>query len=248
MWPITVLKNPASTQDIALKFARETSFKKKIVYFSESQTAGYGTNSRKWISADSSFAASFVFPFTSTNEKQSIDAFPIFFSILSAQILEEITIKEKYCIGIKWPNDLYKDGKKIGGLIMHTLPYNTKKSSYKIVLGIGINLAWKNPPVELNASTVYESLDDSSHFDPFSFIELFTISIENFIAGNETTHLIHEFSKRDIFKTKTLMISQKNKSVIVGKNIRINSKGRLLVQEKNKNELTEIHSGSIKCI
>lgn len=249
MWPLIVLKNPASTQDIALQFARTNSYKTKIVYFSASQTDGYGTNSRKWISAESSFAASFVFPFSVPNEQQSISAFPIFLAILSAQILEKIAIKKKYSIGIKWPNDLYKNGKKCGGLIMHSLPYKIKKKQmYKIVLGMGINLAWKTPPVDLNASAIFESFDDSVNFDPVSFIELITISIENFILENRTTDLIHEFSKRDIFKSETLKISQKNKRVIIGKNMAINHQGRLLVQEKNKTELTEIYSGSIECV
>ena len=249
MWPLIVLKNPASTQDIALKFARANNYRTKIVYFSESQTNGYGTNSRKWISAESSFAASFVFPFSISDEEQSISAFPIFFSILSAQILEKIAVKKKYSIGIKWPNDLYKNGKKCGGLIMHSLPYKIKKKQlYKVVLGMGINLAWKRPPVDLNASAIFESLDESINFDPFSFIELITNSIESFILENRTTHLIHEFSKRDIFKSETLKISQENKGVIIGKNMAINHQGRLLIQEKNKTDLTEVCSGSIECI
>ena len=90
--------------------------------------------------------------------------------------------------------------------------------------------------------------DDSVNFDPVSFIELITISIENFILENRTTDLIHEFSKRDIFKSETLKISQKNKRVIIGKNMAINHQGRLLVQEKNKTELTEVYSGSIECV
>ena len=47
---------------------------------------------------------------------------------------------------------------------------------------------------------------------------------------------------------KLVKISQKNKRVIIGKNMAINHQGRLLVQEKNKTELTEVYSGSIECV
>ncbi len=47
---------------------------------------------------------------------------------------------EQFCsqnIYIKWPNDLYCDEAKIGGILIETVPYN---GSYKVVIGIGVNV------------------------------------------------------------------------------------------------------------
>ena len=57
-----MLDNPRSTQDTALAYAKSGRDHKKLVFYSKNQRQGYGTNGREWISAENSFAASFVFP------------------------------------------------------------------------------------------------------------------------------------------------------------------------------------------
>ena len=67
-------------------------------------------------------------------------------------------------LGIKWPNDLYKDGRKVGGILLHLMSSKRKKSSNKIaILGIGINIAWRDNN-RLNASALYDCIESSEDF------------------------------------------------------------------------------------
>ena len=95
-------------------------------------------NGRLWVSSDSSLAASVVFPLDFTIAENA-PKLPIF-ALLIVRILEEEMFLNKY-FRIKWPNDLYKDGRKVGGILLHLMSSTRKESSSKIaILGIGINI------------------------------------------------------------------------------------------------------------
>ena len=96
-------------------------------------------------------------------------------------------------LGIKWPNDLYKDGKKVGGILLHLMSSKIKKSSNKIaILGIGINIAWGNNNNQFNASALYDCIKSSKTFDASNFFQELTTSIDN--LDNDIIFLIHQWS------------------------------------------------------
>ena len=84
-----------------------------------------------------------VFPLNFNIADNAPKLLPIIFALLIAKILEKAMFPKQVSLGIKWPNDLYKDGRKVGGILLHLMSTKRKKSSNKIaILGIGINIAW----------------------------------------------------------------------------------------------------------
>ena len=98
----------------------------------ENQTAGIGTHGRKWVSTTNNIAFSFYIELNCRLEKLEGITVDI------AKIIINL-IKEMYGIQleIKLPNDIYFDGKKLGGILTES---KVKGNMAKfMVVGIGIN-------------------------------------------------------------------------------------------------------------
>ena len=107
-----------------------------------SQTSGQGRLGRNWSSPPgASLSLSILVPKTFPE--------PGWLTLLAAlsvkRALEELGVVEP---GIKWPNDLHVQGRKVCGILAQLLP------SGEVVVGIGLNLKAQHP--ELNAISLEE--------------------------------------------------------------------------------------------
>ena len=127
MWTVKDLEATRSTQDVALAYVRSEYYDEKLVFYSEKQTNGYGTNGRSWVSSDRSLAASIIFPLKFVLEDNGPKLLPIIFALLTAKIIEKVMFPKLLSLGIKWPNDLYKDGRKVGGILLHLMSSKQKR-------------------------------------------------------------------------------------------------------------------------
>ena len=246
MWTVKNLEAIRSTQDVALAHVRSEYNNEKLVFYSENQTNGYGTNGRPWISSDRSLAVSMVFPLNFPIKDNAPKLFPIIFALLVAKILENAMSPKLLPLGIKWPNDLYKDGKKVGGILLHLISSKTKKNTNKIaILGIGINIAWKSNN-RFNASALYDCIESSKIFDVSNFFQELTTSIDNLDNDIILLNPPMEFHKRDILKKKYIKVALNKYQIVSGINQGIDIHGQLLIKESSKSEVTRIDRGSIQ--
>ncbi|MCK5903510.1 MAG: biotin--[acetyl-CoA-carboxylase] ligase [Cocleimonas sp.] len=109
-----------------------------VVCLAEQQTQGRGRRGKHWLSPDAeniylSFQACFEIP-------------PPHFSLLSlvvglsiVETLDKIGLSEH---GVKWPNDIYWRGKKMGGILIESIapPRQRATVAYNAVIGIGLNI------------------------------------------------------------------------------------------------------------
>ena len=247
MWTVKNLEVTRSTQDVALAHVRSEYNNEKLVFYSENQTNGYGTNGRQWISSDKSLAASIVFPLKTFIEDNAPKLLPIIFALLVTKILENTMSPKRISLGIKWPNDLYKDGRKFGGILLHLMSSKQKKSSNKIaILGIGINIAWRSSNIKLNASALYDCFASSETFDVRNFFQELTTSIDNLDNDIILLNPPMEFSKRDILKKKRITVAINKSKIVSGINQGIDIQGQLLIKESSKANITKIDRGSIQ--
>ncbi len=93
------------------------------------QTAGVGSRENSWDGGEGNFFASIAL----REEMLPEDLPPASASIYFAYLMKEVLKKHAEGIWLKWPNDLYLEEKKVGGLI-------TRKLSSFLVVGIGVNL------------------------------------------------------------------------------------------------------------
>ncbi|HIP95087.1 MAG TPA: biotin--[acetyl-CoA-carboxylase] ligase [Leucothrix sp.] len=101
------------------------------ICISDSQSAGRGRRGNTWVSPDTGnvyFSLCWCF-----------DKIPEFWSLLGlvvgiaiAETLEDIGLKDH---GIKWPNDIFWQQRKMGGILIETV-----NQTGKVVIGIGLNL------------------------------------------------------------------------------------------------------------
>lgn len=120
--------------------------------YTHSQTKGKGMGQNIWVSDDNSNVLFSIALFT-TVKSEEIFKVSLATSMAIFEFLKLKGIKTK----IKWPNDIYYNGKKVGGiLIENKLDGNLVKAS---IIGVGINLnqekfpKWLPNPISLKNIT-----------------------------------------------------------------------------------------------
>ena len=102
----------------------------RLIFYSENQTRWLWYEWSSWVSSDRSLAASMVFPLNFNIKDNAPKLLPLIFALLIARILENAMFPKRVSLGIKWPNDLYKDGRKVGGILLHLI-INEKKKKFQ---------------------------------------------------------------------------------------------------------------------
>lgn len=104
----------------------------------ERQTQGRGRAGRVWHSAtDAAKGASLTFslawPFACN--LQDLVGLPLVVGVAVAQALEEQAVR----VQLKWPNDILRDGHKLGGILIASVSQSAQQQW--AVIGVGLNLA-----------------------------------------------------------------------------------------------------------
>ena len=123
--PIAVhLGTTASTQDDARRLFEG----EPLVVTAARQTAGRGRTGAKWVDADRALAASVAF--RPAWPEASWGRIPLVAGLAAVDSLPGV--------GLKWPNDVVRDGEKIAGIL-------SEASDGVVVVGMGVNLWWRRP-------------------------------------------------------------------------------------------------------
>ena len=106
--------------------------------FAERQTAGRGRRGREWVSPfGSNLYGSMAYSFAAWPPR--LTALPLAIAVAVARVVESIGLPQ---VGIKWPNDLHLDGKKLAGILIE--PRGEAGGSCRVVVGVGLNLGMSN--------------------------------------------------------------------------------------------------------
>jgi len=139
---ILVFEKTGSTNDMAAAMGRSGE-KEGLVIFAETQTAGRGRLGRRWESGlrQGLWFSLLLRPAFS-------QAFWTRLTTWAAVAIAEAIEAETGCkTAIKWPNDIYIDGKKVAGILIEG--HFDKSHDGFAVLGIGINVNQDQFPPEL---------------------------------------------------------------------------------------------------
>lgn len=118
-----------STQKALIGGIKDGSIAPPFAIVANSQSAGIGSRDNAWESQSGNLYLSFALPCQSLPGDLPISSASIYFAYLMCEHLNSLGSKAF----LKWPNDLYLDDKKLGGII-------TTKLKNVFVCGIGINL------------------------------------------------------------------------------------------------------------
>lgn len=105
--------------------------------FAELQTAGRGRLGRSWRSPfGANLYLSLAWSFPAWPER--LTALPLAIGIALAEWLHGIGVQR---VAVKWPNDLWIDGRKLGGILIETR--GEAAGGCRVVVGVGLNLAMR---------------------------------------------------------------------------------------------------------
>jgi BirA family transcriptional regulator, biotin operon repressor / biotin---[acetyl-CoA-carboxylase] ligase len=107
------------------------------VVFTRCQTAGRGQRGRSWVAPVGVFTASFVLR---SLPVESLGALSLLAGLAVIQALAQLTPELSPRLQIKWPNDIWLDGRKLAGILSETTQtQNHADRQVMMVVGIGLN-------------------------------------------------------------------------------------------------------------
>ncbi len=130
---ITYLKSVNSTQTYLKSLIKNSSIESPHAVVADEQTVGLGSRNNSWQGLDGNMFLSFSIKLQDLPKDLKLESASIYFSYILKETLESLDSK----VFLKWPNDLYIDDKKIGGVITNIIDDN-------LICGVGINI--KNAP------------------------------------------------------------------------------------------------------
>ncbi|MEW6103408.1 MAG: biotin--[acetyl-CoA-carboxylase] ligase [bacterium] len=209
-----------STQDLARSLILSGANDGEVV-ISEIQSSGRGRRGDKWISPKGGLWFSIIlFPYNLNVDSLSLFSLGISFAISEA-IKQETGL---FCF-TKWPNDLYINEKKIGGILIET-DVSLNRVNW-LIIGVGINVNIDKGLLPENATSIKEELKKE-----VSLEDLF-LSILNGI--DEIYQNIDGISEQiPIIKERCITIGKEVQfENISGRAIDIDSQGLLVVETEN---------------
>lgn len=170
-----------STQTYAIQSIKDGTLQAPFCILAHEQTQAMGSRGNGWESVQKALMFSFAIPITSLPQDLKIESSSIFFGVIIQQFL--CTAGSQ--VWLKYPNDLYIDDKKIGGIL-------TQKVREYLVCGIGINLC----------AHTYATLEHTitQNLQPIRFLQEFFQSFKTFTSWKQIFSIYKlEFSKNNSF-------------------------------------------------
>lgn len=212
------------------------------VCFAESQTAGKGRRGRQWVSPfGSNIYLSILWQFQ--NDPASIAGLSLAVGVAVIRALRELGLTD---IGLKWPNDIYWQEKKLGGILIEVS--GEAGGSCSAVIGLGLNLYL---PVKETGSitqpwTDLEQIIGSKNYSRNHIASILLNHLLPVIANFETdtlSHYLSEWRGYDVMLNKAVSIyigSQSIEGVVMG----VDDNGMLLLKN-SAGEIKTFASGEV---
>ncbi len=210
------------------------------------QTGGKGRLGRQWVTPlHSGLCTSIIL-----RPKLPFVEFPritLTAGLALCKVVEELTGLESF--GLKWPNDLYCEGRKCGGILVESSSPVTSDDESFVVVGIGLNVNSRldDFPSELR-ETVTSLLVQTEN--SYSMKDIFT-QLRNSLLSHLKIHeeqgfgvILEEWRKRDVLYGKEMQWLTIEKKVITGTGLGPDDTGQLLVKD-GQGKLHSILSGDV---
>lgn len=132
-WEVVYHLEHESTQILA-KTAFKTGSDEKTLFLVRKQTQGRGRKTRKWISSSEGLDITMSLLIPISKPVKNIAIMSLIGGLSVVQTLREITSCDFL---IKWPNDIYIEDSKVGGIISELCLIHNKVA---VIMGIGLNV------------------------------------------------------------------------------------------------------------
>ncbi len=166
--------NVGSTNNIDTNLIKKEKNEFGFVYANK-QTKGRGTFGKKWISQKGNFFASIFFPLKKSFPPFS--EFSIINSILVSDVIKHFC--KKGTVNLKFPNDIFLNGKKVCGILQELIAQKDKKY---LIIGIGLNII-DNPSIIGKYKATNILFETKKKIKIQEMIKRINLSYENFFIN-----------------------------------------------------------------
>lgn len=201
-----------------------------IGLFAEEQTRGRGRGDNIWLSQKGDLTCSFLF-----EKKFNVSDFGKINILVTLIIVKELSnIFPVLVFKLKWPNDIYINNKKVGGILIENSII--KKEINYIIIGLGLNLI--SNPLKTPYLTTCISKFTKTVSPKIIFKKIFKV-LENEMNDN----FLYDFEKKKKEWLKFAkdfgnpIIIKNKKKIIEGKFMSINSNGELVINVSGKKKI-----------
>lgn len=230
-----------STNDVAKKFVDDDAPEGTVI-IAEQQTAGRSRSKNDWISPEGGIWMTLVLK----PEVNLLEASRL--TIVTGVALAK-TLHDEFNInaGIKWPNDILIDNKKICGILTEAVTDHDKLKAVLIGVGIDVNVSQSDIPESLQdvVTTVKEELDEELNRAEILkvFFSIFEELYEEYKQG-KFKHIIAEWRRLSSTTGNRVKVYKDGKALVADA-VGIDNQGALIV-ELDDGSLEKIISG--ECI
>lgn len=228
-------KTVDSTQDSVWQLGLEGSSEGTVV-FAQTQKKGRGRIKRKWISPKGGIYFSLLLkPYFLL--VQEVPQITLLIALGCIRGIKKATGVE---CSVKWPNDIYLEGKKLGGILCE-MSAEADRVNF-VVVGIGINVNSKDIPIEatsllLNSNKKVSRVEIAKRI--LEEIEICYLQAQHQGFSN----LLKEWDKFCFLWGKRIKVQVLDKQII-GEAVGIDEKGYLLLR-KDSGLIERITSGDV---
>ncbi len=179
-----------STQVYLIEAIKNGSIKPPVCILTDNQTSGIGSRDNGWVCIKESLFTSVALPLSMLPDDLPLQSASIYFG----KIMQEILVKSNKDVWLKWPNDLYLNDNKIGGII-------TSVIGDTLVCGIGVNMGERNDDfatliIEESPFFILENFLQEIEKKPTWKLTLSNVRIEFFKNKNYFAHTL--FGKKSL--------------------------------------------------
>ncbi|MGA3121481.1 MAG: biotin--[acetyl-CoA-carboxylase] ligase [Polyangiaceae bacterium] len=223
--PLVLLPSATSTNDLALRAAREGATH-GATWVAERQTAGRGRRGRTWVSVSGeSLLFSVLLRLTCAPAKLP----PI--GLLCGLAVRDAVARAapSVPISIKWPNDVLAAGRKLAGVLVEAVTVGSRVEA--VVVGIGINVHTRSFPDDLADSATSVGLVASGEAPPDRGVLLADVlqSIDHdlhIVVARGLGVLRERIAAADVLRGRRVRSDSGEQGVAAG----VDDEGRLLVR------------------
>lgn len=224
-------------QSISWFYSEETGstnsdlLKLKLAYsiaLSESQNSGRGQRNNSWLA---SYAENLLFSIAlPITIDKNLALMPLKIGLAIKAVLNQAGYKD---LQLKWPNDIFYQQKKLGGILIESI---SQDNEALVIIGVGLNI---NMPYK--KSDYFISLIDKDPIDRTPLLAQCILSIFKAVK-NKDNDTVNNFNSSHLFHLKPIRFNTGNE-IISGICHGINQNGQLLIEHQGK--ITEHSVGRI---
>lgn len=162
-----------STNDVAEQLARDGAAEGTVVA-AEYQSKGRGRLKRQWFSPK---GKNLLF---SVILRPNLDpGFVSLMTIMSSVAIARAMRKEDVPAQIKWPNDVYVEGKKIAGILTEMSSEQDRVKYVVIGIGMNVNMSEEDFSEDVRSQAISMALLKKANLDRMSFFKKVLLELEN---------------------------------------------------------------------